>query len=353
MTFAPPIVEPPRLCIIIPCFNHGAFLREALASALAIDQPGTEVVVVDDGSTDADTQACWAELERDPPPRVRLIRQANQGVCVARNRAIAATSAPYILSLDADNRVRPDYARAALAILEADPRVGVVYGGYQTFGLRSEEHPASPFDLLDMLLKNRIDNCAVYRRQVWVDVGGYDSGSFSAGYEDWDFWLGAWSKGWQFHALPGIHFDYRIQDGSMACRCNEPAVRRQLVGALAAKYRELYQQQWPEVWVRHELDLLRVERDLQRAESLVSSLRGRERDLEVWRDGLQREVEVLQQALAQTQAESKAQAVYWEGRVQQAEGILRDLAPVVALRARLLNTPLSRIFRFLRYRLWA
>ncbi len=341
MTVDSPMLGSPCLCIIIPCFNHGAFLMEAVASALAIDQPGTEVVVVDDGSTDPATLACWAELERNPPPRVRLIRQVNQGVCVARNFAIASTSAPYILSLDADNRVRPDYARAALAVLEADPRVGVVYGGYQSFGVRSEEYPARPFVLLDMLRKNRIDNCAVFRRQVWLDVGGYDAESFRSGYEDWDFWLGAWSKGWQFHALPGIHFDYRIQDGSMTCRCNQPEVRKQLVSVLVAKYRDLYLQQWPELWVQRELELLQVEIDLQRAESCISSLRGRGQDLE-------QRVEALQHELIQV----SAQAGPWESRARTAEQILRDLGPLVALRARLLNTPVSRLLNYLRYRLW-
>lgn len=332
---SPPGHSPPRVCIVIPCFNLGAYLPEALASARAVDYPHTEIVVVDDGSTDPETCALFSRLEGEAADgALRLLRQPHHGVCAARNRAIAASSADYILPLDADNRLHPDYIRAALSVLEAEPRIGVAYGGRRTFGLRTGEHPARPFQLADMLTKNRIDTCAVYRRQVWLDVGGYDEQGFSDGYEDWDFWLSAWSKGWQFQDLPGLLFDYRIRDNSLACHCNHPAVRRRLIDRLAVKHRELYLSQWPAVWTGREMELLEVERTLQQTLGALSEANG----------------QVL--GLHGQQRQQRAEIQHWKSSAAESAHILRDLGPLVALRQRLLDTWLSRQLKRLRYACW-
>ena len=114
------------ISVIVPCYNHGQFVREAIHSVEASRGVRFEVIVVDDASTDERTLEVMAGLRRDG---YRVIRhEANQGVAAARNTGIAQARGRFILPLDADNRIRPDYLRLGVTILDHAPRVGVVYG---------------------------------------------------------------------------------------------------------------------------------------------------------------------------------------------------------------------------------
>src|SRR5687767_14191340 len=107
---------------VIACFNYGLYLREAVDSALA---EGAQVVVVDDGSTEP-----LPEL----PPEVELVRQGNQGVARARNAGIRLAQTPFVLALDADDRLLPGALAVLREPLVADPALGFSYGRMRFFG---------------------------------------------------------------------------------------------------------------------------------------------------------------------------------------------------------------------------
>ena len=142
-----------------------------------------------------------------------MIEQAHAGLSAARNRGIAASAGDYFLPLDADNRLLPGFAAEAVALLDADSAAGVVYGDRREFGARSGDVAVPEFDLPRMLGSNYIDACAVVRREVWSDVGGYDVAFHD--WEDWDFWLGAAARGWRFIRIPRPTFEYRVRPDSM------------------------------------------------------------------------------------------------------------------------------------------
>src|SRR4051794_31418414 len=122
----------PKISIVITCYNIGAFLEEALQSALAQTYPDFEVIVVDDGSTD---NATLALLDRLPAqPRLRILRTPNKGVAHARNYGITKASGDYILPLDADDRILPSYLACAASVLDQQPEVGFVGCHFSTFG---------------------------------------------------------------------------------------------------------------------------------------------------------------------------------------------------------------------------
>ena len=202
------------LSVIIPCHDDGDYLIEAVAS-VERNAPEGELIIVDDGSTQPRTIEVLAEL-RDAGDRVRVSRrvidQPHSGLSAARNAGIAAATGDYLLPLDADNRLLPGFAAEAVAQLDADPTVGVVYGDRREFGERTGDVAVPDFDLPRMLWSNYIDACAVMRRAVWSDAGGYDV-TFSD-WEDWDFWLGAAERGWRFVHLPRLAFEYRIRPDS-------------------------------------------------------------------------------------------------------------------------------------------
>ncbi|HWH60888.1 MAG TPA: glycosyltransferase [Terriglobales bacterium] len=228
-----------KVSVVIPCFNHGEFLPEAVASVTSIGRDDVELIVVDDGSTDGRTRVEMDNLAGD---EMNVIRQENKGLAAARNAAIAASTGEYILPLDADNRLRSAYVEHGIRILEANPQAGVVYGDAQYMGTRTGRWHVGPFDLNRMLDCNYIDACAIYRRAIWEQNGGYDSTMPVQGYEDWDFWLGALEHGWQFAYVPEILFDYRVAPESMITRTR--GSEAQIAEFVGRKHGHLYREAW-------------------------------------------------------------------------------------------------------------
>lgn len=202
----------PLAAVIIPCFNYGRYLREAVASALAQTLDGVEVVVVDDGSTDAETRAVLDELEAEGG--VRVIHQANRGLSAARNRGIRATRARYIACLDADDRLHPTYLEKGVAVLESRPDIGLAYSWVRLFGDEDSIWYAETLKPAALLRYNHIPAAAIFRREAWERVGGFDEGMLT-GYEDWEFWLRLARDGYRGHVIPETLFEYRRHGSTM------------------------------------------------------------------------------------------------------------------------------------------
>jgi glycosyltransferase involved in cell wall biosynthesis len=232
----------PTISVVIPCFNHGAFLGEAVQSVAQLKRADVELIVVDDGSTDACTQN---EMRKLKAAGIRVIQQENKGLAGARNAGIAASSGGYILPLDADNRVRGEYIERAIAILSTNPHVGVVYGDAEYFGIKGGRWTVGGFELARLLNWNYIDACAVYRRTVWEQNGGYDGTMPIQGLEDWDFWLGTVEHGWEFHYIPEILFEYRVAGESMITKTR--GFGPQIENFIARKHGPLYRKAWLEL----------------------------------------------------------------------------------------------------------
>ena len=207
-----PIAEG-KVSIVIPCFNQGAMLREALASVEQVRNANLlEVIIVDDGSSEAETRKILSELEQT---NYRVVPQPNRGLGAARNAGIRLAKGEFILPLDSDNRVRGVYLNEAVSVLEKNPNVGVVYADAEYFGERNGRWDVPEFDLLSLIRTNFIDACALYRRSLWEEVGGYDERMPWMGWEDWEFWLRVASHGGTFVHLPQVGFDYRVREDSM------------------------------------------------------------------------------------------------------------------------------------------
>jgi glycosyltransferase involved in cell wall biosynthesis len=203
----------PRISIIIPCYNHGQYVREAISSVeKCTDKSLYELIVVNDGSTDPFTIEEMGRLASDG---YQVINQVNQGLGRTRNNGIRAAKGEYILPLDSDNRIRPEYIYESIKILDAHPEIAMVYGDAQFFGDKSKRHIVGEFNLQNMMVENQIDACAVYRKSVWEAVGGYDEKMPIMGYEDWDMWMNMTFKNYKFHYVPEILFDYRVLGNSM------------------------------------------------------------------------------------------------------------------------------------------
>jgi glycosyltransferase involved in cell wall biosynthesis len=233
----------PKVSVIMPCFNHGEFLPEAVGSVTSIHRDDIELIVVDDGSTDERTRN---EMEILCAQGIKVVRQVNKGLAGARNAGVLISKGKYVLPLDADNRLRSAYVEHGVRILDAEPQVGIVYGDAQFIGTRTDRWRVGPFERDRLLSWNYIDACAIYRRSVWEQNRGYDATMPTQGLEDWDFWLGALEHGWKFAYVDEILFDYRVAQGSMIRRAAQ--FEAQVREFVAKKHGLLYRQAWESLW---------------------------------------------------------------------------------------------------------
>jgi glycosyltransferase involved in cell wall biosynthesis len=191
----------PLVSVVIPCFNYGRFLGEAIESALGQTHQPIEVIVVNDGSID-DT-----ELVAGRYP-VTLINQPNSGVCVAANAGFAAARGEFVLRLDADDRLAETYVEVTLSALVAHPGTHFAYSAVEYFGSETGSYPIEAYSAETLTERNYVHASALMRRSAFEDVGGYDLGMRTSRYEDWDLWLRFAERGLRgvMVPLPLLHY---------------------------------------------------------------------------------------------------------------------------------------------------
>ena len=221
----------PEISVVIPCYNQGRYLDDAIDSVLLQSFADLEMIVVDDGSTDPETCSILSRLDRE---KTRLVRRENGGLAAARNSGVRVADGGYILPLDCDDRIAPDYLRQAHGVLKSDPSCGIVYCKAEKFGAEQGDWSLPTFSRRRMALGNLIFCSALYRRCDWLQTGGYDE-KLRQGWEDWDFWLALLELGRTVHCLPYTGFYYRKHELSMA-RAMSPELKAALHRRLMEKH---------------------------------------------------------------------------------------------------------------------
>jgi glycosyltransferase involved in cell wall biosynthesis len=230
---------------IVTSYNDAEYLPECIESIAACSLANYEIIVVDDGSTAATSLEV---LERLRNEGVHLIRKPNGGVGSARNMGIAKAKFSTVVAIDADDKITPTYLKEAVAVLETQPKVGVVYADVQRFGLSDEVLKPGAFDHQRLLSGNYIAVSAVYRKQHWEEVGGYDE--TLPNYEDWDFWIRLSAKGTAFHYHPGVGLLYRKRSNSKVVKCANPAHREKVIAQIITKNKTAYVDHFPAIIAR-------------------------------------------------------------------------------------------------------
>lgn len=202
----------PKVSVIIPCYNLGKYINEAINSVFNQTFQDFEIIVVNDGSTEAETNQILDRLDRS---RIQVITTENQGLASARNNGIAAAAGDYILPLDADDKIAPTYLEKAVRILEQNENVGIVYCEAEFFGRETFKWDLPDYKLSRILIDNLIFACAFFRRADWKRVGGYKK-TMIYGWEDYDFWLSIIELKREVYRIPETLFYYRKRADSMA-----------------------------------------------------------------------------------------------------------------------------------------
>lgn len=208
-----------KVSIVIPCHNQGTKLREAVASIGQVRNENLlEVIVVDDGSSDVKTRKILDELEQDGH---YVLHEPNRGLAAARNAGIRRAKGEFILPLGSDNRLRDGYLNEGVSLLKKNTCLGVVYADAEYFGDRTGRSHVQEFDLLSLIRGNFIDTCALFRKKLWEDVGGYDEQMPLTGWEDWDFWLRVANRQGTFVHLAKVGFHHRVPSDSLRPQADE------------------------------------------------------------------------------------------------------------------------------------
>lgn len=205
-----------RVSIITPCHNDGKYLEDALASARAQTHRDCEIIIVDDHSSDPATKKLLTRLE-DGNQCVLRLPEGRHGAAAARNWGITHATGEYILPLDADDIIAPDYVTKGASVLDARPEIGICYCQARFFGLKHGQWKLPPYSFPGLLLHNMIFVSALFRKADWSRVGGFDE-SAELGREDHIFWLTLTASGAGVHQIPETLFHYRIRSHSRAAR---------------------------------------------------------------------------------------------------------------------------------------
>jgi glycosyltransferase involved in cell wall biosynthesis len=225
-SFAPPTVKreylpvvpiddgKPIVTVVIPCFNYGRYVVEAIDSVLNQTLKDVEIIVVDGGSTDPATIDVLRKLDR---PRTRvLVRTGRHLVGDNRNFGIDQALGRYVCCLDADDTISPTYLEKAIFLLEMYG-YDAVSTAIRFVGAKSGTVGILPRpDLRSMVRGNHLVTCAVFRRTLWAASGGYFDFGLGREHvaEDWDFWIRLAALGARIRNLSDEPlFNYRIHQG--------------------------------------------------------------------------------------------------------------------------------------------
>lgn len=196
--------ESPLVSVVIPCYNYGRFIVDAIDSVLASTYQNIEIIVVDDGPTDPYTIELLRTLKK---PKTKVIFQENQGLARARNNGIGIARGKYILPLDADDKIDPTYIEKALYVLETHPKLGIAYGYAKVFGSQDFLWKTGEYSINCLVQENIIPSCSVVRKSAWRKVGGYEPDRYQ--YDDWTFWIKLASNGYYGRRIAEALFFHR------------------------------------------------------------------------------------------------------------------------------------------------
>jgi glycosyltransferase involved in cell wall biosynthesis len=232
--------------IIIPCFNQGHYIKEAVNSALEQSYNDIEIIIVNDGSTDGTTANIIDEIASLNGSIVKVIHTTNQGLSLARNTGIELSKGSFIVPLDSDNKLDKFFVEKAMINFNKNISIDIIYSDAFYFGANHGIWHQLDMVFPLMLKRNLIDACSIFRRSVWNVCNGYKS-NMKYGWEDWDFWLTAYENSCIFFHLQEPLFYYRVSFNSMRDQIAAENEKRQyLEYQIILNHSFLYKKYFPE-----------------------------------------------------------------------------------------------------------
>ena len=198
-----------KISIVLPCYNAAEHLPRALDSIRGQTHGNIEIIVVDDGSTEPEAIAYLDDLPAD----VKLVRQENRGLPGARNGGIAVATGEYVVPLDSDDWLEPEFVEKMLGALLANPDAGYAFS-YLVLEEEASGVLQNSYNFFEQLFQNQLPHCIMISRRLWADMGGYDE-TMRQGLEDWEFNIRLAGRGHHGIVVPEPLFHYRVSQTGM------------------------------------------------------------------------------------------------------------------------------------------
>jgi GT2 family glycosyltransferase/glycosyltransferase involved in cell wall biosynthesis/SAM-dependent methyltransferase len=207
--------RPTDVSVIVPLYNYAHYVTEALESVRRQTVEDLDLVIVDDRSTDSSLQVAldWTQRNASRFNRIVVMRNhRNAGLARSRNVGFDNAETPFVLPLDADNRLLPHCAERMLATLRSS-RAAFAYPKIQCFGDSKHVIGDEAFSPVRFSGGNYVDAMALISKWAWAAVGGY--AHIQSGWEDYDFWCRCVEHGFWGLQVPEVLAEYRVHKKSM------------------------------------------------------------------------------------------------------------------------------------------
>jgi len=244
----------PLVSVIIPCYNLGQFIGEAVDSVLSQTFQNFEIIIVDDGSTDLETIKILDNLKT---PKTIIFKKENGGVAVARNYGISRANGKYILPLGADDMIEQTFLEKTVNFLEKNEDISFVTTWAQLFGEENYIWKTKKTNPQDVLLENTTSIASLFKKSCWEAVGGFDKDINKIGYyEDWDFWISLIEAGFEGAVIEEPLFLYRKRKNSMLTQATEK--HEKLMRFIFEKHQKLFHEHASYLYLKKDLLVLKL-----------------------------------------------------------------------------------------------
>jgi glycosyltransferase involved in cell wall biosynthesis len=205
------------ISIVIPNYNYAHFLERLFGSLASQNFPleQAEIIFVDDGSTDNSIEKAYSWTDRLNCSEFRIISADHCGKPgIVRNRGLFESRGKYLLTLDPDDSLEPEYISSCVEVLEKDNSADLVYTNYYKQSSAGRKELLLPdFSAADMRSQNLLPPTAIYRREYFNMGARYRDNTL---YEDWDYWIQLLMLGAKFHHIRKPLYNYLVHENSFS-----------------------------------------------------------------------------------------------------------------------------------------
>lgn len=211
----------PKITVLIPCYNQGKFIDDAIDSIQSQSFQDFEIIIINDGSDDLFTEQKLSDYDR---PKTRVIHTSNNGLSAARNRGFSEARGEYIQFLDSDDIILPKKFEEQLVVFNEQPHIAVCYSDYKIYDIKKElflSLPEKAFlgidPLSDFLFRWERGlsipiHCALFKKSLWSDN---PFNTELKAKEDWLMWCELAARGISFSYLNKEYAIYRFHETNM------------------------------------------------------------------------------------------------------------------------------------------
>lgn len=198
-----------KVSVIIPCYNGGSTIERAVNSVLNQSYSDVELIVVNDGSNDQKTLEVLDAL----PSHIQIIHQENKGLSAARNTGLKSAVGYYVLTLDSDDYLSPEFIEKSVKLIEKESGLAYVFSYINMFGEKKGVLERK-YNYFVQLFNNQLPYCLLMQKSLWEKMGGYDE-KMKLGYEDWEFNIRLGMNGYYGIELEEPLFNYYVSSAGM------------------------------------------------------------------------------------------------------------------------------------------